>query len=232
MNRFPRRLFRSTRRTVATERAQGPRKVPKGDIYYGEIAKGYEAERVHTEHWQQEQAQMEQFLHDFPVRTSVLDVAVGTGRFFPLYAKREMQVTAIDSSADMIAESRRRASAVNLLARLDVGFADALPYDDDAFDLVVCFRFLPHIVSSSVAIAAISEISRVTRGHALLHLAVRNDGFPRDGKPEPEERLGSSLYRSELEQLLEERGLRFVRASAPIRRKPKRAEYIWLCASA
>jgi len=212
------------------ELGEESRKVPKGDIYYGDAAKNYDAARVGTEHWQQEQVAMEQLLSDFPTGTSVLDVAVGTGRFFPNYAQRAMEVTAIDSSADMIAESRRRAHTLGLEARLDVGFADALPYPDGSFDLVVCFRFIPHIVTSTVAKRAIEEIARVTRGHALLHVAVRHDGFSRSGIPGPEERIGSSLYRAELEQLLGERGLRLVRASSPIKPKDKKAEYVWLCA--
>src|SRR5881409_66687 len=68
----------------------------------------------------------------------VLDVAAGTGHVARALAPHVRQVVAIDLTEAMLVagwEEARRAGIENLL--FHVGDAAALPYLDDAFDLVV-----------------------------------------------------------------------------------------------
>lgn len=207
-----------------------PKTLPVGDVYRGQAASNYVAHRSGEEQWQLEQDAVRTFLSEFAAETEVLDAPVGTGRFFQFYLAQSLNVTGIDISEDMIAEARLCADGVGLPVQLHVGSADALPYEDNSFDLVVCCRFIPYHVSTTTAKMVLQEFARVSRRHVLLWLSVRHDGVERPGLPKPWECLGSNLYRAELLQFLKEAGLAFVRESSPIKvRSPEKHEYFWLC---
>lgn len=96
----------------------------------------------------------------------VLEVAVGTGRNFAFYP-REVSITGIELSPAMLAIARTRAAQLRLDVDLRVGDAQALPFDDDSFDTVVCTLSLCTIPDHA---AAIAEMARVLRpgGRLLL----------------------------------------------------------------
>ena len=69
--------------------------------------------------------------------TRLLDVACGAGQIAIPAARAGARVTGVDIAANSIAQARARAQADGLDARFDEGDAEALPYEDAAFDLVV-----------------------------------------------------------------------------------------------
>ena len=100
----------------------------------------------------------------------MLDVPVGTARFLPLYLQNKMSMTGLDISKDMLDQARKlRGNSLNA-CQLDIGDATDLPYADNSFDLVVCFRFLDGQVSYGDTIKAIVEYCRVSQKYLILEL--------------------------------------------------------------
>ncbi len=67
----------------------------------------------------------------------VLDVACGTGNLAIPAAHAGADVTGIDIAPNLIEQAQARAADERLEARFDVGDAEALPYDDESFDVVL-----------------------------------------------------------------------------------------------
>jgi len=106
----------------------------------------------------------------------VLEIAVGTGLNLPHY-RASTAITGIELSPAMLAIARRRAADLGLDADLREGNAQALPFDDDAFDTVVCALSLCAIPDPG---AAIGEMKRVLvpGGRLLLLDHVRSTWPP------------------------------------------------------
>lgn len=98
----------------------------------------------------------------------VLDVATGTGWTSRLVATRGAYVTGVDIAADLIAAARATAEAERLPIEYHVGDAEALPFDDDAFDAVVSTF---GVMFASRAEDAARELARVVKPGGRLALA-------------------------------------------------------------
>ncbi|MET0285508.1 MAG: class I SAM-dependent methyltransferase [Polyangiales bacterium] len=139
---------------------------------YGETeARSYDDDRRVERHWEREHDYVRVLLgHTAPAR--LLDAPVGTGRFFPLYA-RIRTVAGIDLSESMLAQSRRRAGTSELsrllLAR---GSVTQLPFADGAFELTLCCRLL-HLLPPELLAPAFRELARVTAGRVCVQAYVR-----------------------------------------------------------
>ncbi|WP_238014332.1 class I SAM-dependent methyltransferase [Dactylosporangium sp. AC04546] len=99
-------------------------------------------------------------------RGRVLEVAVGTGLNLPHYPAGAT-LTGIELSPAMLAIARQRAASLGLDADLREGDAEALPFDDDAFDTVVCALSLCAIPRPAAAIAEMHRVL-VPGGRLLL----------------------------------------------------------------
>lgn len=105
----------------------------------------------------------------------VLDVAAGTGNLALPAARAGATVTGVDIASNLLAAARTLALAENLDIRFDEGNAEALPYADGAFDVVITmfgamFAARPERVAT--------ELLRVVRAGG--HIAMANwvpDGF-------------------------------------------------------
>jgi SAM-dependent methyltransferase len=93
---------------------------------------------------------------------AVLDLAAGTGLATRALDARGSRVVATDIALGMLATLRRRTPSVPAVASL----AEALPFRDDSFDLVVCATAW-HWVNADIALG---EVRRVLRagGHLAL----------------------------------------------------------------
>lgn len=67
----------------------------------------------------------------------VLDVACGTGNLALPAARLGAKVTGIDIAPNLIEQAKASAAAEGLDIRFDVGDAEAMPYDDGSFDVVM-----------------------------------------------------------------------------------------------
>ena len=95
----------------------------------------------------------------------VLDLGCAGGFMAEALAKRGARVTGIDPAEKAIAAAREHADAEGLDIRYDVGAGESLPYDDDAFDAIVCVDVLEHVSDLDRVCA---EMARTTvRGGTL-----------------------------------------------------------------
>lgn len=90
---------------------------------------------------------------------SVLDLPCGTGRFTALLHGLAPVVCGADLAPTMLAEARAKHPGARYLA------ADAvrLPFRDDAFDAVLCIRFLHLVRDPELRIRFLRECARVAR---------------------------------------------------------------------
>lgn len=106
----------------------------------------------------------------------ILDVGCGTGeitvRLADLYPRAT--ITGVDLIEPHLDAARARATAFGSRVRFQVADAFALPFDADAFDLVVCRHMLQAVPRPDDAIA---EIVRVARPGGRVHLLVEDYGM-------------------------------------------------------
>jgi ubiquinone/menaquinone biosynthesis C-methylase UbiE len=67
----------------------------------------------------------------------VLDVACGNGNLAVAAARRGADVTGIDIADNLVEAAKKRAESLGLNIKFEQGDAEALPYDDDSFDMVM-----------------------------------------------------------------------------------------------
>jgi len=67
----------------------------------------------------------------------VLDVACGSGNLAIIAAQKGAEVTGIDIADNLIDSAKKRAEAAGLNIKFEVGDAEAMPYEDNSFDLVM-----------------------------------------------------------------------------------------------
>lgn len=187
-------------KTIIYQKYYG-RSLPIGDNYFGQKAKIYDEHRENDEFWKLENIVFEEMLDTLPESMSVLDVPFGTGRFLPLYNNKNHLVTGLDSSQDMVDQAMDKFGKFLTNVRIDICDAKKMPYQNGQFDLSVCFRFLPWIVSFKDLKEILNELSRVSKEYAIIELCV---GSPEISgkKPKNELSLYDQLNEIELKKLL------------------------------
>jgi SAM-dependent methyltransferase len=98
----------------------------------------------------------------------LLDVGCGTGQLALIAARAGAQVTGCDIATNWLDRARERASVERLDVAFEEGDAEALPYNDDQFDVVTSlvgamFAPRPKLVAS--------ELTRVTRPGGKIAMA-------------------------------------------------------------
>jgi SAM-dependent methyltransferase len=100
--------------------------------------------------------------------TVVLDVACGNGNTAIPAAKIGAEVTGVDIAPYLIEQAIERAVAAGVSAEFDIGDAEALPYEDSSFDLLITmfgamFAPRPDVIAS--------ELKRVCKPGGLIAMA-------------------------------------------------------------
>jgi len=119
----------------------------------------------------------EQFMarQPLPPGSQVLDVACGTGNLAIIAARRGCVVSGIDIAGNLIEQARARAASEGLRIDFWQGDAEALPFADCQFDLVVSMFGLMFAPRPGVAA---SELMRVTkRGGRVAFANWTPEGF-------------------------------------------------------
>ena len=104
------------------------------------------------------------FLDPLAGRT-VLDVGTGTGRGAIALARRGAIVTGVDASAEMLDVARRRAAESGVEVTFSREDAHRLPFDERAFDAVICLRVLMHTPDWR---RSLSELCRVANSRVVF----------------------------------------------------------------
>ena len=128
--------------------------------YCGTTAENYDRKRVNTRKWQDEQRAVEYFLEELSKQIDVIDIPVGTGRFFCLFAMRKDNVVGVDISSDMLEVARQNPAAAGVKLKLTLGNIFNLNLESKSFDCAICIRFL-NLVDSVKMIRALSELGRL-----------------------------------------------------------------------
>jgi ubiquinone/menaquinone biosynthesis C-methylase UbiE len=142
--------------------------------YTRDIASSYEEDRKVEEHWREEQSYAEMIIKAMPAGSRVLDIPVGTGRFFDYYQANDIQVVGIDISESMLVEARKKAESSSI--KLFLGDARSLDYPDKVFDFVLCWRLL-HLLPTSILQEVICELARVASGKLYVQAYVRDHWY-------------------------------------------------------
>ena len=108
---------------------------------------------------------------------SVLDVGAGLGHWASTLIgllSPEVSVVGVERDPRWVDRARQRAEELGLTDRCSYvqGVAEALPFDDQSFDLVTCQTLLIHVADPT---AVISEMRRVVRPGGLLLLSEPNN---------------------------------------------------------
>ena len=101
----------------------------------------------------------------------VLEIGCGTGNLM-LLAKRlhpDAEVVGLDPDPKALARARRKAGRKALPVRLDLGFAQELPYPDASFDRVLSALMFHHLGPDEKE-KALREVRRVLKPGGSLHL--------------------------------------------------------------
>jgi ubiquinone/menaquinone biosynthesis C-methylase UbiE len=96
----------------------------------------------------------------------LLDVGCGTGAHLELYQRYKCNLCGIDLSPSMLQVARER---LGESARLELGDATSMPYEDQQFDLILSMLSL-HEMAAQTRVGVLTEMKRVLKdgGHILL----------------------------------------------------------------
>lgn len=87
---------------------------------------------------------------------AILDLGCAGGFMSEAIADRGAQVTGIDPATDAIAAAKAHAQGRGII--YDVGVGEALPYQDDQFDAVVCVDVLEHVQDLNKVLAEVFRV--------------------------------------------------------------------------
>lgn len=177
-----------------------------GDRFTNEIAQNYLRDRQDKPVWHAEHAAVERYLKHLPDGARVLDVPFGTGRFAPIYLQRGFQVAGCDISQDMLDVARRALG--DAFDEMDIrqSGAENLPFAEEAFDCIVCIRFLESIIPMKAVLPTLKEFRRVTKRYAIVRLNNRLADQPPAPYPEEDERMGSRFYLADIGPFIAQSG--------------------------
>jgi ubiquinone/menaquinone biosynthesis C-methylase UbiE len=100
--------------------------------------------------------------------TTLLDCGCGAGRFVRMAAERGASAAGVDASRELVEIAAKQ----NPKADLRVGDLKALPWPDDAFDIVTGFSSFQFAEDH---VAALGEARRVSRGDVWVAIPTRLD---------------------------------------------------------
>lgn len=172
----------------------------------------YESHRVKGKVWHVEQETMSRILDDIAEASNVLDIPVGTGRFIEFYKERGINTFGFDSSEDMINEAKKKIDGDSNNISFKIGDATSnLPYDNEFFDLVVCFRFLQGTISKKDGKDFLKEVVRVSNKYVVIEMSERKSYIPRLFKPRSDWKISGNLYQYEVQEIFKNAGLNMVK---------------------
>jgi methyltransferase family protein len=154
---------------TAVNPGSGDAAKPYGGYYkYNKaVARTYEQDREGELHWQQENDFVAQHFADRDIN-SLLDVPVGTGRFFPYYG-RVARVVGVDISEEMLNQARGKVLHLSTRRSIQLERGDIfdLRFSDRHFDVAIVWRLF-HLLPMNLLAPAVRELCRVTKNELVV----------------------------------------------------------------
>ena len=145
------------------------------DLSEGHIKKQWDGiyrREEYSKHIQEAIQNVVDIFKKYNVKT-ILDLACGSGMHAAYLAERGFEIYGIDISEEAIKIAESLLEEKQLHANLIVGsIYRKLPYDDNFFDAVVCFRALYH-ERIEVIRGTIGEIKRILKPNGLVFVTAR-----------------------------------------------------------
>lgn len=138
------------------------------DRYRGRVAASYDKRRSWESKWKAEHGSLDALLGRIGPVHSVLDIPVGTDRFFGLYSKHGLSAIGMDVSEDMLAKARLK----DRTADLRIGDALDIALPDASVDVAVCVRFLNWLTAEEMR-RVLAELGRVARNSVIVSVRLR-----------------------------------------------------------
>lgn len=113
-----------------------------------------------------------------PEHKYILDVGCGAGEALVTFALHGANMTGITPRDEEIKAAKAWLKQEKLKAQVDKGIGEALPYEDDYFDLVICTQTIEHVQDID---AVLREIYRVLTPEGLLRITAPNNLQPYEG---------------------------------------------------
>ncbi len=120
--------------------------------------------RVRISTWRERQLAA-RALQRLPEMQTLLDLATGTGRFWPVVRAHSAFALAMDNSLAML---RVAAQQVPNELPIVAGSAFKIPLSDRSIDGVLCMRFMHHLYHAEDRMRVLQELHRVTRKGVVL----------------------------------------------------------------
>ena len=139
------------------------------------VSETYDCSREIERHWLLEDIFIGKYLQNRHI-DSLLDLPVGTGRFFHHYSGIR-NATGVDISEEMLLKAKEKLTLLphEGSVRLEQGDVFDLPFGDGAFDAVIVFRLL-HLMPKTALDTAIKELCRVSRKDVVVQTYVPMKG--------------------------------------------------------
>ncbi len=141
----------------------------ESSAYQDSEAGSYDRDREVEPLWHVENAFVEKLFQRAPI-SNLLDVPVGTGRFFDVYPA--CNVVGVDLSEPMLAQAAARIGQSKASIRLLLSSATSMPFENAGFDLVLSWRFL-HLLPPEMLRSVFAELKRVCRGTLCVQCYLR-----------------------------------------------------------
>lgn len=106
--------------------------------------------------------------------SSVLDIGSGWGEFLlTLKETSTRKIRGVEPDPELVALSNRLVGS----DAVRQGFAEALPFESETFDLVICHDVIEHVVNCDIALA---EMIRVVKTGGTIWLEFPNYAYPQE----------------------------------------------------
>lgn len=140
------------------------------------VSETYDCSREVERHWLLEDIFIGNYLQDRHV-DCLLDLPVGTGRFFHHYSGVR-NVTGVDISEEMLLKAKEKLTFLpqEVSIHLEQGDVFTLPFSDAVFDAVIVFRLF-HLMPATSLGPAIKELCRVCRKEVVAQTYVPMKGI-------------------------------------------------------
>jgi len=147
--------------------------------YTGETVDNYDAKRKQSDKWINEQHAVELLINKAASDSDIhklLDIPVGTGRFFDLYTRFNLEVVGADVSDDMISKSREKVNKEFRFVNISIQYGDLLKCSniDMKPDIVVCIRLLNWFSFDEVR-EVMNNIVELNAEYAIIGIRTQSD---------------------------------------------------------